>query len=144
MRSVLAVFVGGAVGTLARLALGLGFAPETFMSPWIINIVGSFVLGLLVSALWTRDATPEWLKAGLGTGLLGGFTTFSAITLALAGGIVQPGSGAVMITTVFVVFALDLLLGLVAAWFGLALGTQIVKRFDLPSVDAISDEGVDL
>ena len=37
-----------------------------------------------------------------------------------------------------------LLLGLVAAWFGLALGTQIAKRFDLPSVDAISDEGVDL
>ena len=141
---MLAVFVGGALGTLARLGLGLWFAPETFMSPWIINIVGSFVLGLMVSALWTRDATPEWLKAGIGTGLLGGFTTFSAITLALAGAIVQPDSGAVMVTTVFVVFALDLLLGLIAAWFGLALGTQIAKRVDLPSVDAISDEGVDL
>jgi CrcB protein len=141
---VLAVFLGGALGTLARLTLGLWFAPDTFISPWIINIVGSFVLGLLVSTMWTRDLTPEWVKAGLGTGLLGGFTTFSAITLALAGAVTQPGSGAVMVTTVFVVFALDLLLGLVAAWFGLALGTQIAKRFDLPSVDAISDEGVDL
>lgn len=144
MRSVLAVFVGGAAGTLARFALGWVVAPETFVSPWIINIVGSFVLGVLVSALWTRDSTPEWLKAGLGTGLLGGFTTFSAITLALAGSFVQPGSSGATVVTVFVVFALDLLLGLIAAWFGLALGTQIVKRIDLPSVDAISDEGVDL
>jgi CrcB protein len=132
---VLAVFLGGALGTLARLALGLWFGPDTFMSPWIINVVGSFVLGLLVSALWTRDATPEWLKAGLGTGLLGGFTTMSAITLAAAGALTA---------TVFVVFALDVLLGLVAAWVGLALGTQIAKRVALPSPDAISDEGVDL
>lgn len=135
MRSVVAVFVGGALGTLARLALGQWFGPETFMSPWIINIVGSFILALLVSTLWTRDSTPEWLKAGLGTGLLGGFTTLSAITLALA---------STFTPAVFVVFALDVLLGLIAAWVGLALGVQIAKRVALPSADAISDEGVDL
>ncbi len=52
--------------------------------PWstlIINIVGSFVLGLLVARLW--PAARAWLRALLGAGLLGSFTTFSAFAVSL-------------------------------------------------------------
>lgn len=66
------------LGTGARLAIDLAFTAEVF--PWhtlVINVVGSFVLGALVGTLWAT--TPSWLKAGLGVGLLGSFTTFSAV-----------------------------------------------------------------
>ena len=48
--------------------------------PWstlLINVAGSFVLGMLVSRVW--PVAPVWLRAGLGAGLLGSFTTFSAV-----------------------------------------------------------------
>lgn len=77
------VALGGALGASARYmtnvavmrAIGPGF-------PWgtiIVNIVGSFLMGMLVVALAHKDATR--LAPFLMTGLLGGFTTFSAFSL---------------------------------------------------------------
>lgn len=66
---------GGAVGALLRYAL-------TALSPHLgttlgINVLGSFLLGLLVS----RRREDPWSRAVLGTGVLGGFTTWSALAV---------------------------------------------------------------
>jgi len=117
-RELAAVIVGGAVGTGLRLAIDAA-VPHTDtefpLSTLIINCVGAFVLGALVSRLW--PTAPAWLKAGLGAGLLGSFTTFSAFAVSLVAlsraGEWMPALG---------YLGLTLVLGLGSAWLGLALG----------------------
>ncbi|MDR2876930.1 MAG: fluoride efflux transporter CrcB [Chromatiales bacterium] len=80
----LAVAGGGALGSLLRywggsgvhLLLGRAFPYGTLA----VNIVGSFAIGVLYVLLAERTNAPE-LRALLMTGLLGGFTTFSAFSL---------------------------------------------------------------
>lgn len=76
----LAVAAGGALGSVARYAVKLGFGPAAGFPWWtlLVNVVGGLVIGLL--ALAARD-WPEALRAGVIVGLLGGFTTFSAFSL---------------------------------------------------------------
>ncbi len=49
----------------------------------MINVVGSFVLAALTTVWIARPKTAFWLRAGLGPGLLGSFTTFSAVVFAI-------------------------------------------------------------
>ena len=83
MRAYLAVAVGGLIGTGLRLACDLAFPHadgELPVETLIVNLVGAFALGWLVGGLWTPpDARPIWLKAGIGSGVLGSFTTLSAV-----------------------------------------------------------------
>lgn len=72
--------VGGALGALARhgLAVALPAAPGTLpVATLLTNVTGCLALGLLVGA---RPDAP-WLRPFLATGVLGGFTTFSAFAL---------------------------------------------------------------
>lgn len=78
--NVVAVLIGGLVGTGLRLGVDALVPPADDGFPWstlLINVAGSFVLGMLVSRIW--PVAPVWLRAGLGAGLLGAFTTFSAV-----------------------------------------------------------------
>ena len=78
-RLVIAVAVGGALGALLRWTLTEVFPDPADGFPWTIlaiNVAGSFVLALL-PALTSVRRRPV-LVAGLGPGLLGGFTTLSA------------------------------------------------------------------
>lgn len=81
--SGLLVFAGGAVGTLLRAGLGVllpavpGQLPVATVT---VNLVGAFVLGWLTVAVTRGVRDPDRarrLRLGLGTGLCGGFTTFS-------------------------------------------------------------------
>ena len=77
--TTLYVAVGGLLGVLARYGIGrLTLHHEALLwSTVAINIVGSFLLGLLVAGHWfDRD-----LREGLGVGFLGGFTTFSTFSV---------------------------------------------------------------
>jgi CrcB protein len=118
VRSVLAVFLGGVVGTALRLGLDDLIVHDDNTFPWstlIINVVGSLALGLLVARLW--PVVPEWTRAGLGPGLLGGFTTFSAFIVAFVR-LAAAGQAALAIAYL----AASLLLGLAAAALGLRIG----------------------
>ena len=42
------------------------------------------MLGWLAGGLWTRPSTPTWLKAGIGSGVIGSFTTLSAVMGSIA------------------------------------------------------------
>lgn len=96
------VFVGGTLGTAAREGLGL-LVPTSGHLPWAIlvaNLVGAFLLGVLLESLVRRGPDTgrrRGLRLLLGTGFLGGFTTYSALasdTAALfAGGFGWTGVG---------------------------------------------------
>lgn len=81
----------------------------------IVNVAGAFALGLLVARLWAN--APEWLKAGLGAGLLGSFTTYSAVMVSFVAGAT---SGFLALAVAYL--ALSLVLGLAAAALGLRVG----------------------
>jgi CrcB protein len=78
--AVLAVAVGGVLGSLARWAVGLALPTPTGAFPWAtfgINVLGSLLMGVLVVVVTeVRDAHPL-VRPFLGVGVLGGFTTFS-------------------------------------------------------------------
>jgi fluoride exporter len=88
MKLVLLAAAGGAFGSATRYLvnlaagqiMGLGF-------PWgtiTVNIVGSFVMGVLVALGALKFSLPNELRVLLLTGFLGGFTTFSAFSLDFA------------------------------------------------------------
>lgn len=120
MLALLAVLIGGAIGTAARLGLDDLFAGvnATFpVSTLIINVVGSLILGFLVARVW--PTAPAWLRAGVGPGILGGFTTFSAVMVSM---VTLASSGRVLIALVYIV--VSLVLGLGAALLGLVVGRR--------------------
>jgi CrcB protein len=83
-RLLLLVFAGGCLGTAAREGIALSL-PVPSGLPWavlLVNLVGAFALGLLIGGLAARGTeTPRRRDVRLfaGTGVLGGFTTYSAL-----------------------------------------------------------------
>lgn len=79
----LQVGIGGAIGAILRFGIGLAvirFAGSSFpLGVLSVNVIGSFLMGLCVVYLGTRGLTH--LTPLLMTGVLGGFTTFSAFSL---------------------------------------------------------------
>jgi CrcB protein len=76
------IALGGAAGTVARY--GVSLATERLTATWpigtlVVNIVGSFLLGLFTFLLRTPPLDPA-LRAALTIGLCGGFTTFSTFS----------------------------------------------------------------
>jgi CrcB protein len=77
--------LGGAIGAAARYGVnvttpklvGHGFPWSTM----IVNITGSFIMGLLISLMALAWSTSQEMRVFLATGILGGFTTFSAFSL---------------------------------------------------------------
>jgi len=117
--TVVAVLLGGILGTGLRLTINALVAPESAF-PWatlLINVLGSAVLGYLVARVW--PSAPAWLRAGLGTGLLGSFTTFSAVIVSL---LTLTAAGMTLLAIVYLV--VTLLLGFAAAWLGIRLGVR--------------------
>ncbi len=81
-RELAAVFVGGALGTLARAALSTVVMREPAGWPWatfIVNIVGAFLVGYFTTRLLERLPLSSYRRPLLGTGLCGGLTTFSTM-----------------------------------------------------------------
>lgn len=81
-RELAAVFVGGALGTVARAALSQATVPDPGRWPWptfVVNIVGAFLLGYFSTRLLERLPLSSYRRPMLGTGLCGGLTTFSTM-----------------------------------------------------------------
>ncbi len=85
MNMILAIAAGGAIGSVLRHFVGmitLNFFGPNF--PWgtiTVNVIGSFVMGVLVTYLALNWSPSQEIRAFLTVGLLGGFTTFSAFSL---------------------------------------------------------------
>jgi len=110
------VALGGAIGASLRHVVNLGslrFAGPAF--PWgtmAINIAGAFVMGVFVGFLARRAGGSEALRLFVATGILGGFTTFSAFSLDFAvlweRGATLPAMGYVLASVLGSLFAIFL------------------------------------
>jgi CrcB protein len=118
-----AVAAGGLAGTELRYGLGLLFPEHPGSLPWTtlaINVGGSFVLALLTTLWIARPRTSFWIRAGIGPGILGSFTTFSAVVFALDRQI-RDGQHSLWI----LYLGLSLILGLGAAAAGWKAGKAV-------------------
>ncbi|WP_069464564.1 fluoride efflux transporter FluC [Actinacidiphila rubida] len=80
---VAVVALGGAIGACARYGIALGWptAPDAF--PWttlVVNAVGCAVIGVFMVVITDVWAAQRLVRPFFGTGVLGGFTTFSTYT----------------------------------------------------------------
>ena len=86
MFNILAVFVGGGIGSLLRWFLAGKFNPTFGGEPAFptgtlaANLIGGFLIGMLMAVFISRTEWPEELRLLLVTGFLGGLTTFSAFS----------------------------------------------------------------
>jgi CrcB protein len=125
-RAWLAVAVGGLIGSELRYGLGLLFPEAADSVPWTtlgINVGGSFILATLTTLWIARPHTSFWLRAGIGPGLLGSFTTFSAVVFAVDR---QARDGLHSLWIVYL--GLSLVLGLGAAAAGWKTGKLVADR----------------
>ncbi|WP_315096788.1 CrcB family protein [uncultured Cellulomonas sp.] len=128
-RLVGVVALGGAVGTAARWGMThwLGSAPGGWpTATFVENLLGSFLLGLLLEALLRRGSESrrgQLVRLGAGTGVLGGFTTFSALALEIERLL---AADQVLLGALYGV--LSVVLGLLACLAGVALASQHHRR----------------
>lgn len=113
LRRILLVALGGTVGTAARLGLGLALpdAGGVPVAVLVANVLGALLIGVLAA----RIPASTDLRLLLGTGVLGGFTTYSAF---------MTGSVELWTDTPVLAFAYaagSLVLGLGAAALGLRI-----------------------
>lgn len=84
MQVALAVAAGGALGSLARFYLVVSLKRVDALFPWgtlAVNVLGSLLIGAVWAWCLARPGTPEWVRVGLMTGVLGGYTTLSSVSL---------------------------------------------------------------
>ena len=79
------VALGGAFGAAARYGVGLlavrAWGSSLPLGTVLVNLAGSFLIGLAVPLVLTRPGASEALRLALAVGFLGAFTTFSTFSL---------------------------------------------------------------
>jgi fluoride exporter len=118
--TLLWVALGGAIGSGARYGVNLMFARLIGAGfPWstlVVNVCGCLAMGIIAGLLQTRSHLSDEMRLFLTTGILGGFTTFSALALDVTALTDAKAHGAAL------VYVLASVLGsLAAAYAGLAL-----------------------
>ena len=116
MLELVSVAAGGAVGSVARWALGLalsGMLPGLPAGTFVANVIAGLVIGVVTGA-HTVAPLPEPARLALTVGLCGGLSTFSNETLQMIEGGNVPGAAANI--------ALNVGTCLVAVWAGTRLG----------------------
>jgi CrcB protein len=82
---ILAVALGGAIGSVARYLVGIASGKLFGMDfPWgtlIINVTGSFLMGLFVGLFALKWDLSQTARIFLTVGICGGYTTFSTFSL---------------------------------------------------------------
>lgn len=87
MYHLLLVAAGGAVGAGLRHLVNLASVRLALSFPWgtlAVNVAGSLAMGIFIEVLARRLGASSELRLFVATGVLGGFTTFSAFSLEVA------------------------------------------------------------
>lgn len=125
MPMILWVAAGGALGSAARylvnVAAGRLLGPEFPWGTLAVNVAGSFVMGLLIALMALKMQVSQEVRAFLTTGVLGGFTTFSAFSLDFALLVERRETG---LAALYVIASVGL--SLAAIFAGLRLGRTLV------------------
>lgn len=123
------VAFGAFFGTLARYYVGVALPDSKDTWPWsifFVNILGAFILGLLLQALLHRgkdEGRRRVLRLMLGTGFLGSFTTYSSLA---TGVVLLMRGGAISIAVSYAITSI--VLGVLAAMVGIQVATIHYKR----------------
>ncbi len=126
---LLLIGLGGAVGTMARFGIESTILPAANGWPtatFLINISGAFILAVLLESLSLRGPDDGWrrrIRLGVGTGVLGGYTTYSSFMVETA---LLGGAGRYLIA--FGYAAISVLLGVIAAWAGMTVAITVHHR----------------
>ena len=123
MVGVLLIGAGGFAGAIARYVVDLQVTQRFASFPWgtlVVNVSGSFLVGLLFGLITERAALPAELRGPLMIGFLGAYTTFSTLALE-SWRMIEDGA--------WLLAALNLggsvVIGMIAVVGGLALGRAI-------------------
>ena len=124
MRELAAVALGGAIGASLRWGIGTWWVDRTGPGfPWhtmFINVCGAFLIGVLMALSMEKGLISGDWRLFLGTGVLGGFTTFSTLSYeSLA--LMQDGLWAAGLANMFG----SAVAGLLAAWLGVVAGRAL-------------------
>jgi len=126
VRSFALVVIGGAAGTLSRHGIAEALDGDRLfpLATFLVNVTGSFALGALLAVLLVRDhsAAANRLRLLLGTGFLGGYTTYSA--LAVETDTLVRGDHAALGVTYAVC---SVVAGLMSAFAGVAAGRAVTR-----------------
>ena len=124
MGGYLIVFLGGGLGAALRHGVNLAFArwlgtafPFATLTE---NVTGSLVMGLLAGYFAFKGGAPQHWRLFLTTGILGGYTTFSAFSL---DAMLLYERGEVGLAALYVVLSVALSIG------GLFAGLALVRHF---------------
>lgn len=123
MMNYIAVFVGGGIGSVARFAVatwvGQRWGRSFPLGTFVVNVMGSFLIGLLMTLMAERFLeNPQW-RLLLVVGGLGGYTTFSTF---------QYETGKLAADGELIYAALNIVLSVVAGFAALKLGEIIAKN----------------
>lgn len=119
----LLVALGGGLGAISRYGidrLAIQLFDSKILGTFAVNMSGSFILGLIVSLATARIGFPNNYDLLFAVGFCGAYTTFSSITVTSIQ-LAESGDPYKAILNVFV----SVLVGLIAAWFGLVLGRTL-------------------
>lgn len=127
-RSILLVFAGGALGAAVRYLLTVS-VPSVAGVPlitFVINVTGAFFLGWLLQSLALRGADTgarRDLRLFVGTGILGGYTTYSSLAVDTDGLIAAQSVGLSILYAVATIAV-----GAIASVAGIALASALARR----------------
>ncbi|MBN2798226.1 MAG: fluoride efflux transporter CrcB [Deltaproteobacteria bacterium] len=126
MREVLALALAGAAGSLSRYGVGLlaerWCASSLPCGTLVVNVVGAFLLGVLVQVGLAVPSFSRPVQLALSTGFLGAFTTFSTFSLETVQLMERGAYGWAGLN-----LALNLALGLPAAWLGMVAARSVMS-----------------
>ena len=118
---VLFVLLGGALGTgcrywLSTYVYSVVEKPSFPYANFIINVSGSFIIGILAELFETRVLASPTMRVALLTGVLGGYTTFSSFSFETFS-LLRDGQAWLALVNVLG----SVLIGLIAVWLGVRL-----------------------
>jgi CrcB protein len=124
LSKLVAVAAGGALGAVARHLINISPLATRFgdlpFATFVINITGSFLIGLSIAVLSGRENVSEPVKLLITVGFLGAFTTFSTFQAEIFT-LIREGRH----TVAFVYLILSVLVGFACV----ALGFELGRRF---------------
>ena len=123
MLNVLAIFIGGGLGSLSRYYLSVllkMYSMDFPIATLTVNIIGSLILGFAVALFWNKAPVHDTLKLAITVGFCGGLTTFSTFSWETFDMIKQ---GEVLLA--FLYAAISFLVCLLAVWLGAFLSKYV-------------------
>lgn len=119
LKDFLIVAAGGGIGSALRYGAALLVRVQNFpYSTLAVNILGSFIIGLVFALSLKNETLSNNWKLFLATGICGGFTTFSAFSMENLH-LLQTGK----FTSAFTYIAVSIVAGIAATWLGFKLIT---------------------